>query len=394
MDFARQPRLRSRPPRKRFVRRRALFLGLTSLVSLSLLFIITPSFSRGLGQEHLLDAAASKLPLREVRMRAMMAHDAADLIRSEAVADQKRRLENYVNDAADRGVTPAFNMTVFWSYQPVIDVEAGLKKERRIPIASLTKSFTALAIMQLAENGHIDLDRPVAEYGLRIPGAFTGKGAITTRHLLQQTSGIFYGSHSQSVPAGEQFMYANGNYAHLARLIELISGIPAPEYLRTNILVPLRMDDTTIARSYSGSSGIASTAADLTRFAMMLQAGGYFAGEHIVAEETLHEMLQPPPYLRKRNGTFYAHGFRVDLSDGELVSFYHAGIWNGCFAEVRVFPKLNAFLISMATPKSYANEALNGYRWQSIQLAHKFLKSINQADHDANAQARNEHREL
>ena len=298
--------------------------------------------------------------------------------------EQRDRLRGYIKGFVDRGAVPAAAMRIVWSERSALQITAGLDHERRIPIASLTKSFTALAVMQLVEHGHIQLDEPVTRYGVKISGARKGAGAITTRHLLQQTSGILYGTRHQSGPAGERFTYSNGNYAHLARLIENVSGLEGHEYIRANILVPLEMDDSRVSKSYSGSSGIASTAADLARFGAMLQAEGAYPGGRIIEAETLREMLKPPPFLKeKTDGVYYAHGFRVDLADGDMVSFFHAGLWNGCFAEVRVFPGLNAFLISMATPESYRNQALNDYRWHTVQRAHKYLKSLDHARRSA-----------
>jgi len=138
------------------------------------------------------------------------------------------------------------------------------------PMASVTKTFTALAVQQLANAGKISLDRPVQtylpEFQLADKGAST---SITIRHLLDHTSGIttIEGTQpylhspdttfdaalkqlSRSTPGhtpGEQFEYSNWNYILLGEIISLTSGQPYVEYMQRNILDPLEMSHSTFA---------------------------------------------------------------------------------------------------------------------------------------------------
>lgn len=130
-------------------------------------------------------------------------------------------------------------------------------------VASLSKSFTAAAVMTLVRAGKIALDRPVAA---QLPGfATTGpRGArITVRHLLNQTSGLTDGSVGIDVAAdgigspraevarlrtarlatepGTHWAYCNVNYEVLARLVEVASGRPFGAYLREHVFAPLGM---------------------------------------------------------------------------------------------------------------------------------------------------------
>ncbi|MFT7838723.1 serine hydrolase domain-containing protein [Saccharothrix sp. BKS2] len=130
-------------------------------------------------------------------------------------------------------------------------------------VASLSKSFTALAVMTLVEDGRIALDEPVAE---QLPGftmADPRYGRVTVRHLLNQTSGFsdttvdvdaLAGSSSlaayvtglagQSLAAdpGTRYRYCNANYEVAARLVEVASGRGFAEYLRSEVFGPLGMD--------------------------------------------------------------------------------------------------------------------------------------------------------
>jgi CubicO group peptidase (beta-lactamase class C family) len=126
--------------------------------------------------------------------------------------------------------------------------------QTQFPIASLSKSFTAIAIMQLVETGQLDLDAPVQKY---LPD-FTladvkAASQITIRQLLNQSSGLSDLGFPESLlpqPAtnlervkslhrarlvaypGTQFHYFNPNYDVLAQVVEVVSQQSFAEYLR------------------------------------------------------------------------------------------------------------------------------------------------------------------
>jgi CubicO group peptidase (beta-lactamase class C family) len=132
-------------------------------------------------------------------------------------------------------------------------------------IGSNTKSFTALAILQLADKGLIDIDKPVSHYLNWFSFANeTNDQKITVRHLLNQTSGIptwggFYaektndaaayqkgfGDYLKTLPSvhamGSAFQYSNANYTLLGLIIEKVSGKTYARYLNEAILTPLKM---------------------------------------------------------------------------------------------------------------------------------------------------------
>jgi len=144
----------------------------------------------------------------------------------------------------------------------------GVTADTPFLVGSVSKSFTALGIMQLVEAGSIRLDAPVAQY-LR---AFAGRpaGAVTIRQLLSHTSGFstLQGnlSHSSAggkdalarsvdqlaatVPAytpGERWAYSNTNYQILGRVIEAVSGQEYQAYVTANILEPIGMSHSFVA---------------------------------------------------------------------------------------------------------------------------------------------------
>jgi CubicO group peptidase (beta-lactamase class C family) len=133
-------------------------------------------------------------------------------------------------------------------------------------IGSMSKSFTALAIIQLAEDGKDDLDAPVRRYipwfRVATPDA---SARITVRHLLNQTSGLppaantlvmqedasadalEKGVRSLSTveldrPVGQSYEYANLNYSTLGLIIQMVSGESYEQYVKEHILTPLSMN--------------------------------------------------------------------------------------------------------------------------------------------------------
>jgi CubicO group peptidase (beta-lactamase class C family) len=132
-------------------------------------------------------------------------------------------------------------------------------------IASLTKAFTAVSVMQLQEKGRLSISDPICEYLENCP---EGWQPITIRHLLTHTSGIpnytslpDYEKNAAVIATneeivqrikdkpldfapGEKYKYNNSGYRMLGMIIEKCSGISYGEYLRENIFTPLEMKNS------------------------------------------------------------------------------------------------------------------------------------------------------
>jgi CubicO group peptidase (beta-lactamase class C family) len=165
-------------------------------------------------------------------------------------------------------------------------------------IGSVTKPFTAIAVMQLHEQGLVDLDAPANDYlrAYRLIPAQAGFRPATVRHLLTHTAGIaevqrvsdlfhpgagpFEGRPPVlSVNAGEPmpslgeyyrdglrgvaepgmtFAYCNHGFATLGQIVEDVSGVALERYFRERIFEPLGMADTDLVRSGRVTSGLAT----------------------------------------------------------------------------------------------------------------------------------------
>lgn len=124
-------------------------------------------------------------------------------------------------------------------------------------IGSLSKSFTAVAVMQLVEAGQVDLDDPigcyVADAGL--------PDSVTVRSLLNQTSGFgYYDSPADAWPGASagSFSYSNANYDLLGRLVEAVSGMSYGDYLGERVFAPLGMYDASAYGSDDARAGEAA----------------------------------------------------------------------------------------------------------------------------------------
>ncbi|HNS51580.1 MAG TPA: serine hydrolase domain-containing protein [Anaerolineae bacterium] len=246
-------------------------------------------------------------------------------------------------------------------------------------IGSQSKSFTALAIAQLAEQGRLDLDAPVQAYipWFRVADEDASR-TITISHLLHHTSGLSeagYGvllppsatpeqatrslARAQlTAPVGTQHQYFNLGYDVLAYLIQVVSGRPYADYLQDNIFAPLGMDDTTadpstardLAQGYSrlfgfaipmrqivrdyeiGAGYIVSTAEDLARFAIAVNDGG--AGP--VSPATMKRMLTPGEG---------AYGMGWMIVDGGA-KIFHGGANETFRTDVNLYPRRDrAFVV-------------------------------------------------
>jgi CubicO group peptidase (beta-lactamase class C family) len=210
-------------------------------------------------------------------------------------------------------------------------------------IGSMTKSFTALAIMQLVEAGKIRLDAPVQHYlpWFRVADS-TASARISVRNLLNQTSGIptsagvaflaeAPGTLEQQVrdlskvaltqPVGKTFQYSNSNYATLGLIIEVVSGQSYGTYIQQHILNPLQMKHSYYTEQTAKQDGLAqgyhwlfgypvpvnepyrldmlpagwltSTAVDMSHYLIAQMNGGHYGNASVLSPADITTMHAP-----------------------------------------------------------------------------------------------------
>lgn len=233
-------------------------------------------------------------------------------------------------------------------------------------LASLTKPFTALAIMMLQERGKIDVDDPICQYIVDCPAAWQ---SITIHHLLTHTSGIpdysafpkalheaalnrsvpelidTFRDQPLNFPPGTRFNYSNSGYVLLGAVIESVSEMRYENFMLNNIFWPLFMEDSgydnasrIIKNRASGytidgrflensafispsnlfsAGGLYSTIEDLHRWHQAL-----FTNQ-LVSQPTLDQIFSPQVAAEKY-GAEYGYGWVVSESQGHRV-FWHDG---------------------------------------------------------------------
>jgi CubicO group peptidase (beta-lactamase class C family) len=250
-------------------------------------------------------------------------------------------------------------------------------------IGSQTKSFTALAIMQLVEAGQVDLDAALQSYipwfQVADPLAST---QITVRSLLNHSSGLSEAgyipnlSHKTSLEqavrdlrrarptaaVGEKYQYFNPGYITLGYLVEVLSKQSYGEYLRQHVFTPLGMNHTSatipeyaamnIAQGYSQVFGfplpmtqpvpayylqagfIVSTAEDLSRYLIAMGNGGELDGQRILSPASIELMLTP----NTTDGSIAGFGWDITRYYGEK-QITHGGATEYFNTQVVILPE-------------------------------------------------------
>lgn len=316
----------------------------------------------------------------EQKPEAEVAIDTAK-VRKEINADLKTE---QIKAVIDHKIAQGFNGNVLIAQKGIILYENShgfanfedtvrLTKDSKFQLASLSKTFTAVAAMKLVEDGLIGLDNDVKDYFPCFP--YTG---VTIRSLLDHRSGLPYYQYEfdkkvrseKKYPTNQEMMswfcsavptpkalnlpdhnftYNNTNFAVLAAIVEKVSGKSFDVYLREKVLVPGGMNETfalcttdssiNVNRTYGyqygrrlqkdfydnivGDKGIFSTSHDLLKWYNVLKS------EKVLSKESLREMYTPRSFEHPglRN---YGYGFRLWVNEHQQTEFiYHTGWWKG-----------------------------------------------------------------
>lgn len=254
-------------------------------------------------------------------------------------------------------------------------------------LASVSKPFTSLAVMQLVEAGKVDLDLPVQTYLPEFQLADADAASrITVRHLLSHVSGLSTPSGLQhhfsrdnspealaeyvrwmkevrpTAPVGSTFQYSNANYTLLAPLVEVVAGAPFEQYMRDQVLTPLGMSRTCFSsdeardraighrywfgwpvafsglpssRHHLGGCGVYSSAEELSRFLIAQINDGRIEGRSVLSAEGIAALHRPA--VEERPKKHYALGWgHHDDPNGQSLS--HSGDWPEFNAELVMSP--------------------------------------------------------
>lgn len=262
------------------------------------------------------------------------------------------------------GHVPGASLLVLKDGEPVVrkayghadlqhDVKATPQTNYRL--ASVSKQFTAAAILLLAEDGKLRVDDPVRKWLPSLPAATDG---IRIRHLLSHTSGLI--DYEDVMDAGQQwqlhdadvlkllegqdrlyfqpgtgYRYSNSAYCLLALVVEKASGQRFADFMKSRIFVPLRMDrsiefedgaSTVQDRAYGnseidgqwvrtdqsstsatlGDGGVYSSIDDLAKWDAALY------DERLLKATSLHEAFTPKTKTPEPDVPYYGYGWRIN----------------------------------------------------------------------------------
>ncbi len=306
-----------------------------------------------------------------------------------SAAVDKGALDEYVTGEMQKHGLPGVALAVTQDDQIVYEKGYGTAGEGRaltpqtpMYIGSTSKSFTALAVAQLAQDGKIDLDAPVVQY---IPwfkvADSEASSTITIRHLLHHASGLSDAGYGMvlpentsiedavrslaqahlTAPVGTQAQYFNHNYTVLSLVVQMVSGQPYADYLQQHILNPLEMKQTYTSEQAARADGLAqgytrffgfaiparqphpdyglgngyliSTAEDMGRYMIAMNNRGAFHGTQVLSPEWV-SILQTP---RQQQGFQYAMGWFVDWVDG-VYRIHHDGANEAFRSLLKTYP--------------------------------------------------------
>ncbi len=279
-------------------------------------------------------------------------------------------------------------------------------------VGSVTKPFTALAVMQLHERGLLDLDDPIDRY-VDFRARPMGE-PILVRHLLSHSSGLpslgyaevtlgmatdttdewypiasprdllvfMEGAEDWALAKpGTRHAYLNEGYILLGAIVEKVSGVGYAEYVKQNILEPLQMRRSTfdeedverdddvatpyvtrdggkVATRYPygqmiADGGLMSNAVDMARFVSALLNGGELDGARVASPDTVSEMMEPKIRTSEEpyDGVSYrGYGYGLRVKEGFLGHrlVYHSGSVYGSSGYMGLVPDEGVGVVILA----------------------------------------------
>lgn len=268
-----------------------------------------------------------------------------------------------------------------------VELGVPVKDDMIFPIASNTKQFTAVCILQLVEQGKLRLQDTIGRFMACGPPA----GAITIRQLLSQTSGLGNDQDSDvrkmmagrsdlshmekeayiilhtplAFAPGSKWEYNNNNYQVLGLVLEKISGMPYAEYVDKNIFRPAGMMHACIGKDsvvlknrvdlyanykqglrnigisnlglHYASGGIEATAEDLFKWNQALKSG------KLVGLQLLKLAFARQP-LSNGDSADYGFGWRIGELHGSPM-IWHGGLVPGCTSETIYLPREDVYIV-------------------------------------------------
>ena len=317
-------------------------------------------------------------------------------------------VDAYVTSEMKAVRAPGLSLAIVHGDQIVHRSSFGIADPQRHPVTSetpfilgsLSKSFTALAIMQQVDQGRVVLDAPVQRYltwfAVRDRVAST---RITVRHLLNHTSGLPKSAGLQLIRSAEAatrtdearlvtgvrlhnapgaaFEYSNANYWLLGLVLEAVTGTSYETYVQAHVFSPLGMAHTYTDEGKAERHGLAqgyqvwfgfpraeelpyywremavgyliSDANDMARYLLAHMNGGSDGGPVVISAQGLAELHTPPA------GSPYAMGWLTDSVAGTAV-LWHAGAVANYHGDMLIVPSARWGVVLLSNVNNFVLE--------------------------------------
>ena len=349
------------------------------------------------------------------------------------ISKTTKRMNNYLTELEKIGFSGTVHVVL--NGKPVISKGFGFSDQsilRKIDpstifdIGSVTKQFTATAILKLDMQGKLSTDDPLSMYFDKIP---KDKQNITLHDLLRHQSGLISNvgpdyepiskeafldkvfSSTLRFEVGTSFSYSNIGYSLLAMIIEKVSGQAYETYLYENLWKPSQMemtgysrpsfDKTKIAIGYDndnnvwgkptdkewdktapfwhlkGNGGILSTTEDLYKWQVALM------GEKILSSDAKNKMYNPIIRTEENYTSLYGYGWDIFKTDRNTKRVWHNGSNNIFYADFMRYIDEDVSLI-MLSNKSHFNFRELNFELSKIIFNKSYKPAIPIADNEAN----------
>lgn len=281
---------------------------------------------------------------------------------------------------------------------------------------SIGKSFTSIALLQLQDEGKIDIHAPVTDYlpWFAVRSRFD---PITLHHLMSHTAGIIRGTDftpdprfevwalrdtETSHPPGEKFHYSNAGYKALGLLLERIEGKPYAEIIQERVLDPLGMDSTvatvtnavrprmavgytrlvddgpthrddplvpaTWFQTNTADGCLASSVLDLATYLRLYMNGGVANGATVISPDHFSTMTGRIARTGSDDGAdWYGYGIRTTELNGQRL-IGHGGGMVGYFSDMSCLPEAGFGAVAMVNGIGDPGE-FTGYALRLVQAS-------------------------
>ncbi len=316
-------------------------------------------------------------------------------------ADLFRKIDDYLQRCAENANIPAMSVSIVNKDKVLFSGNYGQCQSSDTPflLGSVSKSFTAVCIMQLVEQKKLDLTATVSTY---LPNATDGD-KITVGQLLNHTSGL--GEHQtlknyKIINKQGVHHYANVNYSLLGEIIETVSGKSYAEYISANLFAPLGLSHTAATLDESMENGLidgytnywgipiktvhpypaskkdwitvpagylSSSSNDLGKYLQMYLNGG----NGILSEESIHTMFYGDTvYVEGDIPFWYGYGWATVKEPLSEPVLRHSGLIETGTSCVFILPESDIAIAIEANVNDYfvTNEMMDSLGWGVVLM--------------------------